>query len=220
MSESWSTNQTNANLNEITKSKSSKIAFYVLVFLSLFTLLFFILAIIFKLSTNQEIVDENISLVQDQNNSSESPETPEQKYLSLISNQQQEFKFTDEEALELGYLVCNSFSDGQTPTEIKSVIEETLGGDAKAVEAANESAKIAVTTLCADFSEYSNEFELNIIKENEISSDSLCDSNYSGACVPIVPYDLDCPDIGQLVLVVGVDIHKFDRDRDGRACES
>lgn len=53
----------------------------------------------------------------------------------------------------------------------------------------------------------------------EESADS-CDPNYSGACVPIRPYDLDCPDIGQMVKVVGTDIHGFDRDRDGFGCES
>lgn len=47
-----------------------------------------------------------------------------------------------------------------------------------------------------------------------------CDSNYVGGCVPMVGYDLNCPDIGFMVQVVGVDIHRFDRDRDGWGCES
>jgi len=47
-----------------------------------------------------------------------------------------------------------------------------------------------------------------------------CDPNYSGYCVPIVSYDLDCPDIGHRVIVVGVDIHHFDGDGDGVGCES
>ena len=47
-----------------------------------------------------------------------------------------------------------------------------------------------------------------------------CDPNYSGYCVPIVPYDLDCGDIGHRVTVVGVDIHGFDGDGDGIGCES
>jgi hypothetical protein len=38
--------------------------------------------------------------------------------------------------------------------------------------------------------------------------------------VPIVPYDLDCSDIGHSVIVVGTDIHNFDGDRNGRGCES
>lgn len=46
-----------------------------------------------------------------------------------------------------------------------------------------------------------------------------CDSNYSG-CVPIVSYDLDCPDIGFMVRVLGSDRHRFDRDGDGYGCES
>jgi hypothetical protein len=72
------------------------------------------------------------------------------------------------------------------------------------------------------YSNFASEFNVDDIASNSKNqnSSSACDPNYSGACVPIVTYDLDCPDIGQLVLVVGNDIHKFDRDRDGRACES
>ena len=47
-----------------------------------------------------------------------------------------------------------------------------------------------------------------------------CDPNYSGYCVPIVLYDLDCGDIRHRVIVVGVDIHRFDSDQDGIGCES
>ena len=50
-----------------------------------------------------------------------------------------------------------------------------------------------------------------------------CDPNYD-QCVPISAYDLDCPDIYNLgmsrIRVIGRDIHKLDRDRDGIACES
>jgi hypothetical protein len=49
---------------------------------------------------------------------------------------------------------------------------------------------------------------------------SSCDPNYSGYCVPNVSYDLNCPDIGHMVIVVGVDHHGFDRDDDGYGCES
>ena len=49
---------------------------------------------------------------------------------------------------------------------------------------------------------------------------SDCDPNYSGACVPIVSFDLDCADIGESVTVVGSDIHRFDADGDGAGCES
>ena len=52
------------------------------------------------------------------------------------------------------------------------------------------------------------------------SSPSNCDPNYSGACVPIVGWDLDCPDIGANVTVEGADIHRFDADGDGSGCES
>lgn len=49
---------------------------------------------------------------------------------------------------------------------------------------------------------------------------SNCDPNYSGACVPIVSWDLDCADIGETVTVEGTDIHRFDADGDGSGCES
>lgn len=51
-----------------------------------------------------------------------------------------------------------------------------------------------------------------------------CDPNYvpqfsGGACVPDVPYDLDCPDIEDPVIVIGIDVHRFDRDQNGLGCE-
>ena len=49
---------------------------------------------------------------------------------------------------------------------------------------------------------------------------STCDPNYSGACVPIVSWDLDCADIAEPVTVTGSDIHRFDADGDGAGCES
>lgn len=51
------------------------------------------------------------------------------------------------------------------------------------------------------------------------ATDDDCDPNYAGGCVPNVSYDLDCPDIGFTVTVVGVDRHRFDRDKDGVGCE-
>lgn len=46
-----------------------------------------------------------------------------------------------------------------------------------------------------------------------------CDDNYSGACIPVVGYDLDCGDVPSGFRVVGGDPHGFDRDNDNRACE-
>jgi len=51
------------------------------------------------------------------------------------------------------------------------------------------------------------------------TASSGCDPNYSG-CVPIVPYDLDCPDINGPVQVYGDDPHGFDGNNDGVGCES
>ena len=46
-------------------------------------------------------------------------------------------------------------------------------------------------------------------------------TSYSGACIPIVSYDLDCSDIpDRNFRVVGRDIHNFDGDGDRIACET
>ncbi|GDX83639.1 hypothetical protein LBMAG42_54500 [Deltaproteobacteria bacterium] len=47
-----------------------------------------------------------------------------------------------------------------------------------------------------------------------------CLPQYVGACVPPSPPDLDCKDVIGPVRVVGVDVHKLDRDGDGWACKS
>jgi len=57
-------------------------------------------------------------------------------------------------------------------------------------------------------------------KPSPTAAASNCDPNYANACVPIVAWDLDCGDIGELVIVVGQDIHGFDAEGDGRGCES
>jgi len=46
-----------------------------------------------------------------------------------------------------------------------------------------------------------------------------CNPNYTG-CVPNVPYDLDCKDIGYSVQVIGYDQYNLDADNDGWGCES
>jgi beta-lactam-binding protein with PASTA domain len=47
-----------------------------------------------------------------------------------------------------------------------------------------------------------------------------CDPNYAGYCVPNVPYDLNCADIGHIVRVVGIDRFGFDGDGNGLGCEA
>lgn len=51
------------------------------------------------------------------------------------------------------------------------------------------------------------------------NTSSSCNSNYSG-CVPNVSYDLNCPDIGYKVKVLGTDVYHLDGDHDGWGCES
>jgi hypothetical protein len=45
-----------------------------------------------------------------------------------------------------------------------------------------------------------------------------CDPNYSD-CVPPYPPDVDCPDIGHQVQVLGSDPHRLDADGDGVGCD-
>jgi hypothetical protein len=52
----------------------------------------------------------------------------------------------------------------------------------------------------------------------QIPPASSCDPNYAGACVPMYPPDVDCPDVGAPVRVVGKDPHRLDGDGDGMAC--
>jgi micrococcal nuclease len=53
------------------------------------------------------------------------------------------------------------------------------------------------------------------------SGGSGCNPNYAGACIPNVPYDLDCGDIAARGFrVVGTDVYNFDGEGDGIACES
>ena len=66
---------------------------------------------------------------------------------------------------------------------------------------------------------------LNAVSISALSTEetnSKCDPNYAG-CLPIFSSDVDCPDIKRLglapVRVIGVDIHRLDRDRDGIGCD-
>jgi len=49
---------------------------------------------------------------------------------------------------------------------------------------------------------------------------SGCDPNYSGACIPVYPPDVNCGDIpDRNFRVAGTDVDHFDVDHDGIACE-
>jgi hypothetical protein len=236
---SWKPQTEDTNL-----SKSSKTSLIVLGLLlsliGLFLFLAFILGLLGRESNNLEITDD--LLPSDVSPSSSfSPSTPseltpsptpvqnglssaEQQFLAALATNSviNSYSNSDEDNLELGYLVCGAFDQGESPDSIQSMINETLKDDTQAILAAKLNASYAVQILCPMYSNFASEFNVDDIasNSNNQNNSSACDPNYSGACVPIVPYDLDCPDIGQLVLVVGNDIHKFDRDRDGRACES
>lgn len=57
-------------------------------------------------------------------------------------------------------------------------------------------------------------------QETPTTGGGNCDPNYSGACIPPYPPDLDCADVAQGFAIVGADPHGFDADGDGIACES
>jgi hypothetical protein len=46
-----------------------------------------------------------------------------------------------------------------------------------------------------------------------------CDPNYTGACVPPYPPDVDCDSVSGSVIVTGEDVHALDSNGDGQACE-
>jgi len=51
------------------------------------------------------------------------------------------------------------------------------------------------------------------------TTQSNCDPNYEGVCIPLNSPDLDCADFSSSIKVVGSDKHGLDRDGDGIACE-
>lgn len=55
------------------------------------------------------------------------------------------------------------------------------------------------------------------VEQRSVESNNKCDPNYE-PCVP-VQVDLSCSDIKEVVTIVGVDVHEFDRDGDGIGCE-
>jgi Flp pilus assembly pilin Flp len=52
---------------------------------------------------------------------------------------------------------------------------------------------------------------------------ATCDPNYSGACLPVYPPDIDCVDLAAMgitnVTVSGSDPHNLDPDGDGIGCD-
>jgi hypothetical protein len=53
----------------------------------------------------------------------------------------------------------------------------------------------------------------------ESEEPSACDPNYTG-CVPVTGYDVNCPEVGEEVEVVGEDVDGLDLEEDGYACET
>ena len=63
---------------------------------------------------------------------------------------------------------------------------------------------------------------VSVSAANAISLNTKCDPNYAG-CIPVSQKDLNCAEIKSLGLVpvriIGIDIHKLDRDGDGLGCD-
>jgi hypothetical protein len=228
MTDSWINISNTPSPIQNKKSKSTGLAILLIILFSFFSIMFLILALFFKENQrpqdlNEEVVSSETIVVQPQQSENNLVEAKsnEELYLKQVEEQIINFGFSENEALKLGYLVCDAFDEGQTVTDVESQINQALAQNPNGIIAAQESAIAAVTFLCPIHSGYATDLKnATSDSQSNMASGPACDPNYSGACVPIVTYDLDCPDIGQLVLVVGNDIHKFDRDRDGRACES
>jgi len=77
----------------------------------------------------------------------------------------------------------------------------------------------------SEFSDYSwsgcNTSKQMVSSQTKYSytTQSNCDPNYEGACIPLNSPDLDCADFTSSIKVVGLDKHGLDRDGDGIACE-
>lgn len=67
--------------------------------------------------------------------------------------------------------------------------------------------------------ELQNDYEQAQTDYYDSIQSSDCLPNYS-PCVPDAGYDLDCPQIGHQVHVIGPDIYHLDADGDGIGCES
>ncbi len=64
--------------------------------------------------------------------------------------------------------------------------------------------------------------QLSLRPTNRVTNNTNnnCDPNYSGACIPPYPPDLNCGDItARGFQSTGTDPHRLDRDKDGIACE-
>ena len=59
-------------------------------------------------------------------------------------------------------------------------------------------------------------------QSSSMKTKSNCDSNYA-PCIPSYPPDLDCGDLKKMgispIRVLGIDVHKLDRDGDGVGCD-
>lgn len=77
------------------------------------------------------------------------------------------------------------------------------------------------SVICKDDGTYSVESFRETMEETQDelnqSNSNDCNPNYT-PCIPN-GYDLDCPDIGFTVTVVGYDEYRLDRDGDGYGCE-
>jgi hypothetical protein len=122
--------------------------------------------------------------------------------------------------------------DGLTPEEVSKLETLAAEGDCNELTAALEWFQIGVNVGALESNDPLDFVDQLLsdsgcrasIGESSGSDSSVgsadCDPNYVGTCVPRVDFDLDCADIAAPVQVVGVDVHGFDRDRDGIGCES
>lgn len=98
-------------------------------------------------------------------------------------------------------------------------VDASLTQDSTESEDAETNELSTANTAPTTPSVISPEATASITEPGATALSANCDSNYT-PCVPVSASDLDCGDIATSVQVIGVDVHRFDRDGDGIGCDS
>jgi len=139
--------------------------------------------------------------------------------MTACSTGVQDAQFSELPTIEVGVEPSDASSTAGTPEAVATL---TLRGEGAAGTQPSRSVEPSSTAAPAPTKSKKapKESRPDVSQSETPRTGDQCDPNYAGACVPISPFDLDCPDIGEKVQVIGDDIHGFDRDRDGFGCET
>lgn len=152
-----------------------------------------------------------------------------------LQSTQQEVDLTEKEIIVITEIKTETTTESipfQASTRNDSSVEQ--GRSIKSVNGINGESTITYEVVYTDGVETSRKEISSTVTKQPVDEVTLigtkpvyvapapssnCDPNYT-PCVPNVSYDLNCPDIGFMVRVIGSDPHRFDRDKDGYGCES